>query len=58
VRRGEAGQILISARVLAAVQDSVTVEPAGELTLKGIRRPVEVFNVIGATRSDQSLASS
>jgi class 3 adenylate cyclase/GAF domain-containing protein len=54
----KAGQILISARVLAAVQDSVTVEPAGELTLKGIRRPVEVFNVIGATRSDQSLASS
>jgi class 3 adenylate cyclase/GAF domain-containing protein len=52
------GQILISARVLATVQDSVTVEPAGELTLKGIRRPVEVFNVIGATRSDQSLASS
>ena len=52
------GQILISARVLATVQDSVTVEPAGELTLKGIRRPVEVFNVIGATRSDQSLAPS
>jgi adenylate cyclase len=46
------GQILISPRVLLAVEDSVTVEAAGELTLKGIRRPVEVFNVIGATRSD------
>src|SRR5690606_26142032 len=44
------GQILISARVLAAVQDSVTVEPAGELTLKGIRRPVDVYNVVGAAQ--------
>lgn len=42
------GQVLISSRVLAAVENAVTVEPAGELTLKGIRRPLEVFNVIGA----------
>jgi len=42
------GQILISGRVLEAVQDTATVESAGELTLKGIRRPVEVFNVVGA----------
>jgi class 3 adenylate cyclase/putative methionine-R-sulfoxide reductase with GAF domain len=42
------GQILISSRVLAAVENAVNVEPAGELTLKGIRRPVEVYNVIGA----------
>jgi class 3 adenylate cyclase len=42
------GQILISSRVLMAVEDIVTVEPAGELTLKGIRRPLEVYNVVGA----------
>jgi class 3 adenylate cyclase/putative methionine-R-sulfoxide reductase with GAF domain len=49
---GEAkpGEILISARVLAAVKDAVSVDPAGELTLKGIRRPVEVYNVTGAAR--------
>ncbi|MCC6947500.1 MAG: GAF domain-containing protein [Bradyrhizobiaceae bacterium] len=45
------GQILISSRVLTAVADAVTVEPTGELTLKGIRRPIEVYNVVGAARS-------
>ena len=40
------GQILISARVLMAVEDAVKVEPAGEFTLKGIRRPLPVYNVI------------
>lgn len=44
------GQILISARVLAGVKDAVTVESAGELTLKGIRRPVEVYNVVDVAR--------
>jgi class 3 adenylate cyclase len=43
------GQILISARVLMAVEDAVTVEAAGELTLKGIRRPVSVYNVLDGT---------
>jgi adenylate cyclase len=43
----QSGQILISPRVLVAVEDFVTVEPAGELTLKGISRPVMVHNVIG-----------
>jgi class 3 adenylate cyclase len=42
------GQILISPRVLLAVENAVTVEPAGELTLKGIRRLVAVYNVIDA----------
>jgi adenylate cyclase len=42
------GQILISPRVLLAVENAVTVEPAGELTLKGIRRPIAVYNVIDA----------
>jgi class 3 adenylate cyclase len=42
------GQILISPRVLLAVENTVTIEPAGELTLKGIRRPIAVYNVIDA----------
>ena len=40
------GQILISPRVLLAVESAVTVEKAGEFELKGIRRPMEVYNVI------------
>jgi class 3 adenylate cyclase/putative methionine-R-sulfoxide reductase with GAF domain len=34
------GQILISPRVLMAVEDAVNVEPVGDFTLKGISRPV------------------
>ncbi len=41
------GQILISPRVLLAVEDAVSVEPAGEFELKGIRRPMALHNVIG-----------
>jgi class 3 adenylate cyclase len=40
-------QILISPRVLMAVNDLVTVEPIGELSLKGIRRALQVYNVTG-----------
>jgi len=49
----QSGQILISPRVLVAVEDFVTIEPVGELTLKGISRPIVVHNVIGsiATRN-------
>jgi class 3 adenylate cyclase len=43
----DAGQILISGRVLMAVEEAVTVEPAGEIALKGIRRPVSVYNILG-----------
>jgi adenylate cyclase len=42
------GQILISPRVLIAVEDDITVEPAGEFALKGIRRPLTAFNVVTA----------
>jgi class 3 adenylate cyclase len=45
------GQILISPRVLLAVEDTVTVEPAGDFTLKGIRRPMTAYNVIAAAPS-------
>jgi class 3 adenylate cyclase len=42
------GQILISPRVLVAVEDAVRVEPVGEFELKGIRRPLAAYNVLGA----------
>ena len=42
------GQILISPRVLMAVEDAVKVEPVGEFALKGIRRPLAAYNVLEA----------
>jgi class 3 adenylate cyclase len=40
------GQILISPRVLMAVEKDVTVEPVGDFVLKGIRRPLTAYNVL------------
>jgi GAF domain-containing protein len=45
------GQILISPRVLIAVEEAVTVEPVGEFVLKGIRRPLAAYNVL-TTKSE------
>ena len=42
------GQILISPRVLIAVENAVKVEPVGEFELKGIRRPLAAYNVVAA----------
>lgn len=44
---GEArnGQILVDAKVIAAIEDIAEVEPAGELCLKGFQRPVAAYNV-------------
>jgi CheY-like chemotaxis protein/class 3 adenylate cyclase len=39
------GQILVSERLLAAVESEVEAEPIGELTLKGLRRPLAAFDV-------------
>jgi len=46
---GEAkpGQILVSKRLLAATADLFEVESVGELTLKGLHRPVTAYNVLG-----------
>jgi adenylate cyclase len=44
----KSGQILISPRVLMAVEKEVTVEPAGEFELKGIRRPMAAYNVLSS----------
>ena len=40
------GQILISPRVLMAVENDITVEPVGDFALKGIRRPLTAYNVL------------
>ena len=40
------GQILISPRVLMAVDKDITVEPVGDFALKGIRRPMAAYNVL------------
>jgi GAF domain-containing protein len=40
------GQILISPRVMLAVDKAITVEPVGEFALKGIRRPMMTYNVL------------
>jgi GAF domain-containing protein len=42
------GQILISPRVLMAVEDAISVEPVGDFALKGISRPLAAYNVVGA----------
>jgi adenylate cyclase len=39
------GQILIEGKVHSAIEASTSTEPTGELTLKGLHRPVRVFNV-------------
>jgi len=43
------GQILIDRKVHAAVESLASTEPAGELTLKGLLRPVAAFNVCAMT---------
>jgi adenylate cyclase len=45
----EAGQILIDPKVQSAVESLAEIEPAGELTLKGLSRPIKAFKV-GALR--------
>ena len=42
------GQILISPRVLMAVEKDITVELVGDFTLKGIRRPLTAHNVLAS----------
>ena len=45
---GEArsGQILISQRVLGAVEELVEVEPVGELALKGFPKPTPAYDLL------------
>jgi class 3 adenylate cyclase len=43
----EPSQILISQRVMIEVEDLITAETIGKLSLKGLHQPVDVFGVIG-----------
>lgn len=40
------GQILISQRVYAEVEEQVEAEPLGEFTMRGFHRPITAFNVL------------
>ena len=40
------GEILISQRALATVEDSVEAEPVGDLALKGFMRPVTAYRIL------------
>ena len=53
-----AGQILMSARALASVEDLIEVEPVGELTLKGFAKPVTTFAIVGLKPEGQRLVAS
>jgi class 3 adenylate cyclase len=46
------GQILISPRVLMAVEKDIAVESVGDFSLKGIRRPLTAYNVLAAMAAD------
>jgi class 3 adenylate cyclase len=49
---GEAkpGEILISRRLMGAVEGLIEAEPAGELSLKGFVKPVTAFNITALAR--------
>ena len=49
------GQILISPRVLLAVESAVLVEAVAEMSLKGIRRPMQVHNVVAHRAANDSV---
>ena len=41
-----AGQILVTQRLYAEVEEHVVVEPVGEFALKGFHRPIVAFDVL------------
>jgi adenylate cyclase len=45
--QAQAGQILVDPKVHAALETLTEIEPAGELTLKGLSRAIKVFNIAG-----------
>lgn len=44
------GEILASSKVLVEIEDQVEAESVGEKTMKGLRRPVPVYRVMGLKR--------
>ena len=47
LRRPSLDKSLISPRVLMKVENPVKVNPVGEFELKGIRRPLAAYSVVG-----------
>ena len=45
--KAKAGEILISSRVHAAIEDGIESESAGDIELKGFHQPVPAFRVLG-----------
>lgn len=43
--QAEAGQVLVTSRVLAGAEDVTETRPLGSVTVRGFSRPVEVFDV-------------
>ena len=41
------GQILVTRRVITSLQGAVPHQPMGALALKGLSRPIEVFEITG-----------
>jgi DNA-binding response OmpR family regulator len=52
------GQILITQRLHAEVEDEVEVEAVGEFSLKGFQRPVAAFDVVAVREHVPELASA
>jgi DNA-binding response OmpR family regulator len=52
------GQVLITQLLHAEVEQDIEVEPVGEFTLKGFRRPMSVFNVVAAREPAASTSSA
>jgi adenylate cyclase len=52
------GQILITQRLYAEVEDDVEAEAAGEFLLKGFQRPVAAFNVLAVRETTTELSGS
>jgi adenylate cyclase len=50
------GQVLITQRLYAEVEDAVDAEAVGEFTLKGFQRPIAAFNVV-AVRVNANVVS-
>ena len=51
------GQVLITQSLHAEVEEDVEVEPIGELTLKGFRRPIPAFNVIAVREPSANVST-
>jgi adenylate cyclase len=52
------GQVLITQRLCAEVEENVEVEPVGEFALKGFQRPVSAFNVLAVRHRSGGPASA